>query len=92
MLLMSNALLPFFFFKREDRFAGMDCPKDGVGLGVDVGVNGEDTTVGKDKLLARFCSWAAALIAAARFFLGPSDGVILLSVVLVEFFEEADTE
>ena len=59
MLLMSNALLPFFFFKREDRFAGMDCPKDGVGLGVDVGVNGEDTTVGKDKLLARFCSWAA---------------------------------
>lgn len=40
---------------------------------MDVGVEGEDTTVGSDKLRARFCSWAAALIAAARFFLGPSD-------------------
>lgn len=30
-----------------------------VGLGVEVGVDGDDTTVGNDKLLARFCSWAA---------------------------------
>ena len=26
---------------------------------MDVGVEGEDTTVGSDKLRARFCSWAA---------------------------------
>lgn len=31
----------------------------GVGLGVEVGVEGEETTVGSDKLLARFCNWAA---------------------------------
>ena len=59
MLLISKALLPFFFFMREAKFVGIDCPKFGVGLGVDVGVKGKDTTVGSDKLLARFCSWAA---------------------------------
>lgn len=59
MLLMSNALLPFFFFNKEARFDGIDCAKVEVGLGVDVGVDGEDTTVGRDKLLARFCNWAA---------------------------------
>ena len=56
---MSNALLPFFFFNKEARLDGIDCPRFGVGLGVDVGVDGVDTTVGRDKLLARFCSWAA---------------------------------
>ena len=57
---MSNALLPFFFFNKEPRLdGGIDCIKLGVGLGDDVGVDGEDTTVGRDKLLARFCSWAA---------------------------------
>lgn len=61
MLLMSNALLPFFFLSMEFRVdGGIDCEKPGVGLGVDVGVEGEDTTVGSDKLRARFCSWAAS--------------------------------
>lgn len=55
MLLMSNALLPFFFLNKEPRLdGGIDCVKPGVGLGVDVGVDGEDTTVGSDKLRARF--------------------------------------
>lgn len=59
MLLMSNALLPFFFFNKEAILDGIDCVRLGVGLGVEVGVDGDDTTVGNDKLLARFCSWAA---------------------------------
>jgi len=33
---------------------GIDCVKPGVGLGADVGVEGDDTTVGSDKLRARF--------------------------------------
>lgn len=58
---MSNALLPFFFFNKELRVdGGIDCVKPGIGLGEDVGVEGEDTTVGSDKLRARFCSWAAS--------------------------------
>lgn len=58
MLLMSKALLPFFFFNKAPRLdGGIDCVKLGVGL--DVGVEGDDTTVGSDKLRARFCSWAA---------------------------------
>ena len=32
----------------------IDCVKPGVGLGTDVGVEGDDTTVGSDKLRARF--------------------------------------
>lgn len=60
MLLMSNALLPLFFFNTEDKlFGGKDWVRFGVGLGVDVGVDGVEPTVGNDKLLARFCSWAA---------------------------------
>ena len=55
MLLMSNALFPFFFFNKELRVdGGIDCAKPGVGLGADVGVEGDDTTVGSDKLRARF--------------------------------------
>lgn len=59
-LLMSNALLLLFFRNSELKLdGGMECDK-GTGLVV-VGVGGEDndTTVGRERLLARFCNCAA---------------------------------
>lgn len=59
-LLMSNALLLLFFRNSELKLdGGMECDK-GTGLVV-VGVVGEDndTTVGRERLLARFCNCAA---------------------------------